>query len=134
MVVGAVILIMAALFAPCRATGADEVPGISRAELKHLVATANKLADYQTLATYFHEREDFYRAKAQAEVTEYAQCARNLMMKPKFATRADQTARLYEYYSAKASQQAKLAARSPDLYASLSINKAHIASVTAIDY
>ena len=114
--VAAVILISMALWRPCGAMGADEVQHINRAELKRLIATADTPADYQKLATYFHEREDVYRAKAQAEMRESAECVRNFVMTPpKIPTRADQTARLYEYYSAKADQQAKLAGHYDEL-------------------
>jgi hypothetical protein len=108
---GAAFFVVMTVFCPYRAIGAEEAQCMSRAHIKHLIATANKPADYQKLATYFHDREDFYRAKAQAEMTESAHCIRNVMMTPKFPTRAGQTARLYEYYSAKADKEARLAAR-----------------------
>ena len=108
---GLAMLVLTAFAAAFSASGADNASRMSQVELKHLIAAANKPADYQKLALYFHEKELFYRAKAQTEMMEYAQCVRNFMMEPKFPTRADQTARLYEYYSAKADQQAKLAAR-----------------------
>lgn len=104
-----------ALLGRCSATAGDEVPFMSRADLKRLLATASKPAEYQKLATYFHEREEFFRAKAQAEMTDSAHCIRNFMMTPKFPTRAGQTARLYEYYSAKADLEAKLAVHYDDL-------------------
>lgn len=88
---------------------------LSRVELNHLMAHANKPADYQELATFFHWQEDVYRAKAQAAMDDYASCARRFLMAPKFPTRADQDFRLFDYYSAKADGQAELAERYDNL-------------------
>lgn len=88
---------------------------LSRAELKRLMERADKVTDYERLATFFHSREEFYSAKAQAEMEDYASCARNFLIAPKFPTRADQDFRLFEYYSQKADEQAKLAAQYDDL-------------------
>jgi hypothetical protein len=88
---------------------------VSRAELKRLMAHANKPTDYERLASFFHSREQFYRAKAQAKMDDYASCVRNFLVAPKFPTRADQDSRLFDYYSTKADEQAKLAAGYDDL-------------------
>ena len=88
---------------------------LSRGELRRLTTNASSPADYQKLAAYFRGQEQYYRVKADAEMHEYAECVRNVTMAPKFPTRADQCDRLYEYYSAKASHLAKLAARYDEL-------------------
>ena len=109
------ILVMASVVGSANGTDTAEEQRVSRKEVKHLLATANTVAEYQRVATYFRNREDFYRAKAQAEMTEYARCVRNITMAPKFPTRADQAARLYEYYADKANRQAKRATHYEDL-------------------
>lgn len=88
-----------------------EAQSMSRTELKELIANANTPADYRKLAVFFHHQEQVYRARAAAEMDDYAHCVRNILMVPKFPTRADQTARLYDYYSGKADQQGKLASK-----------------------
>jgi hypothetical protein len=102
------------------ATAEDE-GYMSRAELRRLVSAANTPADYQRLATFFHFQEDAYRAKAQAQIDDYATCVRNFLMAPKFPTRADQDFRLFEYYSAKADAQAEAAARYEDMLLAMGV-------------
>ena len=94
---------------------AQEPEHISRADVKRLIAQANKPGDFQILATFFHLQEDTYRAKAQNVMDDYAACVRHFLMAPKFPTRADQDFRLFDYYSAKADAQARLAAHYDDL-------------------
>ena len=84
---------------------------VSNNELKRLIQQANKPGDYQKLSDIFHYREELYRAKAQAQMDDYAGCVRNFIVRPKFPTHADQDAQLFEYYSARADEQARLAAR-----------------------
>lgn len=90
------------------ARGQDDAH-MSRAALKHLMARANEQADYERLSTFFHSQEESHRAKAQAEMDDYADCVRNFITPPKFPTRADQDFRLFQYYSEKADNDAKLA-------------------------
>lgn len=90
---------------------AQEPQQYSHKELHRLMASTGNPDDYQKLATYFHYKEQAYRAKAQAEMDAYADCVRNITLAPKFLTRADVTARLYDYYSSKADADAKLARR-----------------------
>jgi hypothetical protein len=90
---------------------AQEPQQYSHRALHRLMASTGNPVDYQKLATYFHYQEQAYRAKAQAEMDAYADCVRNITLAPKFLTRADVTARLYDYYSYKADADAKLARR-----------------------
>jgi|GEM_PF-3345673 len=83
----------------------------SHKELHRWTASAGDPDADRKLATYFHCQEWIYRAKAQAEMEEYARCVRNILMAPKFPTRADVTSELHDYYSYKADQEAKLATR-----------------------
>lgn len=109
---------------------------LSRAELRRFMANANNPAAYQELAAYFHYQQQVYRAKADAEMDDYANCVRNVTMAPKFPTRADQDDRLYEYYSAKADQQAKLAAHYDELLTKSGSKPAgdiHIVSLTDLE-
>lgn len=103
---------------------AADGPSIPRADLKRLIKNANKPEDYQRLADFFHHKEEVYRAKAQAEMADYASFARNIMIVPKFQTRADQDLRLFEYYSAMADKQAKLAAHYDEILVRIGIKPA----------
>jgi hypothetical protein len=73
------------------------------------MARANEPADYERLSTLLHAQEEGYRARAQAEMDDYARCERNILVAPKFPTRADQDLRLFQYYSEKADEDARLA-------------------------
>jgi hypothetical protein len=117
-----------------RAQGAaaDDEQHITHGELKRLVKDANKPADYERLATFYHSREEVYRAKAQAKMDDYASCVRNYLIAPKFPTRADQDFRLFEYYSYKADEQAKLAVRYDDMLLASGVRPFHSAHVISI--
>ena len=82
---------------------------MTSAAVKRLIAHANTPADFERLSTYFHSGEETYRAKAQETMDDYASCARNFLIAPKFPTRADQDLRLFQYYSEKADEDARLA-------------------------
>lgn len=80
-------------------------------QVHDLIRHAETASDYQNLATYFRYRELVFRAKAQRSMDDYARCARNVTMSPKFQTRPDLDREAYEYYSFKATQSAKAAQR-----------------------
>lgn len=92
---------------------AQQPQNLSHSDLRRRIANANKPADYQVLADYFHYQEQVYRAKANAEMHDYVKYFS--LYHPKFPTGADNAARLFEYYSAKADKEAKLAAHYDEL-------------------
>jgi len=83
----------------------------SRSELRNLMKNAKSPEDYLKLARYSRYKEQLYRVKAEAEMDDYAHCARNVMLVPKFPTRPDVTQKMYEYYSYEADKNATLAAQ-----------------------
>jgi hypothetical protein len=96
-----------------RAIGQQGEPHYSLKELHRLVATARDGADYGRLAEYFHHEKQVYRAKADAEMVDYAKyCS---FYHPKFPTGADYAARMYKAYSDKADHAEELAAFYDDL-------------------
>ena len=117
---------------PARLAAQQAQQHLSHAQLRRLVANASNTADYQKLAAYFHYQEQIYRAKADAEMDDYAHCVRNVTMSPKFPTRADQAARLYQYYSTKADQQARLAAHYDELLTKNGVKPAGVAQIVSV--
>jgi hypothetical protein len=92
---------------------AQEPQHLSRIELRRLIKNARNPADYQKLSLYFHYQAQVYRAKANLEMHDYAKFFS--IYHPKFPTGADTAARLYEYYSAKADKEAKMAGHYDEL-------------------
>jgi len=85
----------------------------SHKELHRLVASARDPDDYRKLSEYFHQQKQVYRAKADAEMHEYAKWFS--FYHPKVPTSAENASRLYIYYSAKAEHAATLATHYDDL-------------------
>jgi hypothetical protein len=81
----------------------------SHKQLHLMMACAGNAADYQQLATYFHRQELMFRAKAQHTIDEYSSQAGKFTMATKFTSRAEVASRLYESYSFKAVENARLA-------------------------
>jgi hypothetical protein len=128
------ILIVLILTFCCGAVAADPA-SIPRADLKWLIRNANTPDDYQKLANFFHYRAEVYRAKAQEEMADYATFAGNILITPKFPTRADQDLRLFEYYSAAADKQTKLAAHYDEMLVRSGVKpatRAHSTSIKAL--
>ena len=90
---------------------AQEPEHYSSKQLHKLMDRASTAADFQKLATYFHYQELVFRTKAQKMVDEYASVGVRYPMATKTISRTELESRLYKEYSAKADEDAKLAAR-----------------------
>jgi hypothetical protein len=130
-------LVLVATFAlsiqPNRLT-AQQPQTLRHRKMRQLIANAKTPLDYRRLAMYFHYQEQVDRSKADAEMQYYSECF--LQFRPKFPTAADNASRLYEYYSAKANEEAKLAAHYDDLLirsGSKPVGKVQTVSVTDLE-
>jgi hypothetical protein len=80
----------------------------SEKEVRRLVSTAHTADDYRNLAEHFHEEKQLYRAKACAEMRDYARWFSRYH--PKSPTGVDRALRMYQTYVDKADRAQKLAA------------------------
>jgi len=79
-------------------------PKYDRSELKQMVRTAHTSEDFERLATYFDDREQEFRKKAEDEKRELDRRLAMPYASPKYPTPADSARGLLQYYQLKADE------------------------------
>ncbi len=123
----------AAILAGATLLGAAEdspqaVPHYSNKQLRFLMATASHADEFQKLASYFHYQELVFRTKAQKMRDEYASYGMKYPMATKNVSRVEIESRLYEQYSARANENATLAAKYDELLIGLGVTPARVSA------
>lgn len=103
---------------------------LSKAQVKALLADAEKPENSRQLAVYYRTEEQLYRAKAKAESEEHELALAKPWASPKFPTRADIIARLRDYYEGKANSMAAAAARYEAVVQPASADRMQVATAT----
>jgi hypothetical protein len=101
------------LASPAQSTGqtAELSSPMSASELQSLIKSAHSTAQYQQLATYYHQRETMYRSKAADEKAERDRRAQvNAALMQKYPRPVDSSQYRYEAFSADADRAAVQAA------------------------
>jgi hypothetical protein len=79
-------------------------PTYDRSELKQMVRTAHTSEDFERLATYFEDKEQEFRKKAEDEKRELDRRLAMPYASPKYPTPADNARGLLQYYQLKADE------------------------------
>jgi hypothetical protein len=79
-------------------------PKHNRSELKQMIRTAHTSEDFERLATYFGDKEQEFRKKAQDEKRELDRRLAMPYASPKYPTPADSARGLLQYYELKADE------------------------------
>ena len=101
------------LAAPAQSTGQTAVLStpMSASELQSLIKSAHSTAQYQQLATYYHQQETMYRSKAADEKAERDRRAQvNAALMQKYPRPVDSSEYRYEAFTADADHAAVQAA------------------------
>ena len=109
----ATLFLVVPLTAPAQSTGqtATLSTPMSASELQSLIKSAHGTAQYQQLATYYHQQETMYRSKAADEKAERDRRAQvNAALMQKYPRPVDSSEYRYEAFSADADRAAVQAA------------------------
>ena len=109
----ATLFLVVPLGAPAQSTSqtAGLSAPISTSELQSLIKSAHSTAQYQQLATYYHQQETMYRSKAADEKAERDRRAQvNAALMQKYPRPVDSSEYRYEAFSADADRAAARAA------------------------
>ena len=92
-------------------TGSPDV-ALVQTDMAQQVKQAHDASDYRALAVRFHEQEQVYRAKAAEEKSEWERRQQiTVSIAEKYPRPVDSAHYLYDYYSQKADQMSKNAAK-----------------------
>ncbi len=103
-----IILLSVSVSGPCQNAPASH-PKYHRSELKRMVRTAHTSEEFERLATYFEDKEQEFRKKAEDEKRELDRRLASPYASSKYPTPADSARGLFQYYQLKADEFEKRA-------------------------
>lgn len=94
------------------ASSVDESGKLTSTQLKHLVREAHTPQQYETLASYYEQKQLSYQRKAAEEKQEWVRRSQNeMMLAAKYPRPVDSARYRYEYYEASAKEMGALAGK-----------------------